>query len=274
MLVGLPSGAFHTMSSGVQQIMRSIDKIKELGFNLVELHADVEAFYPKRLRTVAMNADLSFNYTVHMPFVDVSLGSPIKEIREASERIVQRVVESVSAFDPIHYVMHPLNLAEERAFMTMFDQRVLEEIEEITLEMHEIVGDYVGVHHKVLLENMERLPIERRMKYLEDYGYYGCFDVGHAVLQGYDPIDVLERVGKYIREIHLHDVIKFRNAHVEVKIDHLPPGVGIVSVGEVIEKARELNVPVIVIEVYNPKYATMASERAKKHGLIRRACGT
>ena len=265
MLIGLPSGAFHNLSSGTQEILNAIRKISSLGFQLVELSADVEAYYPGRLRLVAMNADLSLKYTVHLPFVTPSIGSPAKEMREMAEKMFKRVIEALRPFEPIHYIIHPLSIGEEKGLVMGLD---LDKLEDRVVEMHEIIGDYVGVHHRVIIENTEYIPIERREKYLEDYGFYGCLDVGHAVLQGEDPIEVLERVGRYVKEIHLHDVILYRRPHGEIKIDHLPPGVGIVSVEEIIEYAKKLRIPVIILEVYNPKYAIMAAERAKKLGLI------
>ena len=265
MLIGLPSGAFHNVSSGTQEIIQAIRKISELGFPLVELSTDVEVYYPRRLRLVAMNVDLSMKYTAHMPFITPSIGSPAKEMREMTERIFQRVIESLRPFDPIHYVIHPLGIGEEKGIVMGLD---LEGLEDRVVEMHEIIGDYVGVHHRVLIENTEYIPLERREKYLEDYGFYGCLDVGHVVLQGKDPIEVLERVGRYVKEIHLHDVVLSRRPHGEIKIDHMPPGVGIVSVGEILEYAKRLKIPVVILEVYNPKYAFLAAERAKKLGIL------
>ena len=56
------------------------------------------------------------------------------------------------------------------------------------------------------------------------YGHHfaACLDTGHAIVCGYEPADVLRKLGKRVSTLHIHDSLGILD-------DHLLPGAGIIK---------------------------------------------
>lgn len=129
-------------------------------------------------------------YTIHLP-LDVRLASPDHAERESGAAVCRRVIERMRGVDPFAYVAHVTGGDDQAAWASL-------------KELAQAAGDPA----LVCVENLVA-PTDAFVKIATDAGVSLCFDVGHAVLDGWGSNECVEWLEKHLaalRVLHVHGV--------------------------------------------------------------------
>ncbi|HVB09827.1 MAG TPA: TIM barrel protein [Bacillota bacterium] len=153
--------------------------------------------------------------TVHLPFVWVDLAALDREVWEGSVRSVERAAEAMAPLQPALAAVHPANYATQSlltaapqsarpmAMMALAD-RVVAAVKRLRAGP---LGAVIG------LENLEGLPLELFQVVAEQADAHVCFDFGHALSDGVDPVAAFATLRDRVVGVHLHDAKRGR-AHL------------------------------------------------------------
>jgi sugar phosphate isomerase/epimerase len=242
--------------------------VEEFGLEAVELNGDFTSLYPGVFdrayygQVAALQEELGFACTVHLPFLWLDGCSLAEPVREASTQCMARLLESTRALPVESYVVHlwgswssilgsvQLLLEEEKRSLLEAMLRSAE----LTLEE---LGGLVSPQ-KLCVENLESLSFEPVVPLLERQGMRICLDVGHLTLRGGDALEFLDRHWGLIGEIHLHDAMLTGSRGAGAR-DHLPLGRGDVDYGGLMDELRERNFGGVVILEVNTEAALRES---------------
>ncbi|PID77834.1 MAG: hypothetical protein CSB21_03230 [Deltaproteobacteria bacterium] len=158
--------------------------------------------------------------TMHGPFLDLDIASTDSLIREASRKRIYSAINFIKIFQPESVVFH-----------SGYDYKRYSHIKEQWFDSScdfwsEMTYLLKQQNVCLYLENVyERSPFEikKTVQAVYENGGGFCFDTGHHYAFGKEKLDLwIEELGKYIKEVHLHDN--------DGKSDqHLPPGKGAIN---------------------------------------------
>lgn len=145
--------------------------------------------------------------TVHLPFVWVDVAALDQEVWEGSVRSVERAAEAMAPLHPRLAALHPANYATQTLLtaapeaarpvaLMALAERVVAAIKRLRAGP---LGPVLG------LENLEGLPLPLLEAVAEQADAHICFDFGHALSDGEDPVEAFARLGKRVVGVHLHD---------------------------------------------------------------------
>lgn len=180
--------------------------------------------------------------TFHLPFLDISIGSPDPMIREISLRRLYQTLDKVWFFEPLNLVFHSgysYSYEEIKAnWRELFIQnceKLLKNAEEMGLSLslenvYEPDPDFV----KSLLE-----VFSGRLSW--------CFDPAHSRVFSHakDEINWLKSLSTYLKEIHCHNNLGERDEHLAINK-------GIIRFDEIFKflSDHEIN-PILTSEAHN-----------------------
>jgi sugar phosphate isomerase/epimerase len=176
--------------------------------------------------------------TVHLPWVWVDLAALDRHVWEGSVRSAEAAAAALQPLAPRLAALHPANYATGallRAAPAAAQTEVLlamgERLTEAVARLRQ--GPLGGV---LGLENLEGIPLDlfRFVAAQADVGV--CFDVGHALSDGHDPVAAVTALRDRLVGVHLHDA---RPGQA-----HLPLGDGQLDLAA--WTALELPVPVVL----------------------------
>ena len=158
--------------------------------------------------------------TLHGPFMDLSPGSPDREVVSVTRMRLEQMLELVHVFRPKTVVCH--TGYDEKRYWHMKDAWV-----EKSLEIWSWVGTMVRNEGSLLmLENVyEKGPDDMLILFenLESQGVGFCLDTGHHSVFSNVPVGVwLDTLGRYLGQLHLHDNMGGKDEHLALgrgKID-------------------------------------------------------
>jgi sugar phosphate isomerase/epimerase len=197
-----------------------MDKYLEAGLN-PEFGIDstvLDSVSQEKLESISEKfKNKKLSVTAHGPFFDLNPVSTDVKIKEISRKRIYDAVNYAEILNASSIVIHPGYDYRRHDFLRD------EWVEKSCEFYYELASFAFDKNITVLLENVyERTP-EEILPLLEAVnkkkgGF--CFDTGHHFAFGTDRLESwLEKTGKFIREIHLHDN--------DGKNDlHLPPGKG------------------------------------------------
>ncbi|HAA84002.1 sugar phosphate isomerase/epimerase family protein [Thermodesulfobacterium sp.] len=179
--------------------------------------------------------------TVHLPFIDLSIGSADLWIREVSLKRIFLAIERASLFQPLNLVLHSgysynyHELKEEwRSIFIENLNKLLEFIQEERLSLS--------------LENVYEPTPEFMLPIFEAFSRRvgWCFDPAHArVFSKKDELDWLDILYPYLKEIHCHD-------NLGEEDDHLALGKGVLKFNAIFKFLKEKKiVPILTSEAHN-----------------------
>ena len=209
------------------------DRMRELahearltGFDYLEISLDYP--WPFRGKTplkdivkIAEAEGLSIAF--HAPWRDLRFSSPFEEVRIASLKVFERVVESIACYESEYLVVH---LSSDQAVDKIDEIRG--EVVEAAIESVKALKETVSSHGlRLVIENV-REDLEMFMEISSKADASICLDVGHAICLttrkiGKEAIESelakwLEKLGDRITVIH-YSGIKFDGKWVR---DHQP----------------------------------------------------
>jgi len=166
-------------------------------------------------RLLQLQQEKGSEYTIHLP-LSLAVASLNPHLRAASIRALAEIFPQAERLRPAYYVLHvtpifppgrtPLSrLFEARQFLRGVEaaQRSLKEVKELIEP------------NKIAVENLWT-DVEELMPFLIAEGFSRCFDAGHLLMNGGDPLLHFARHRSSVVVIHLHDVLNNR--------DHNPVG--------------------------------------------------
>ncbi|QER42028.1 sugar phosphate isomerase/epimerase [Thermodesulfobacterium sp. TA1] len=179
--------------------------------------------------------------TVHLPFIDLSIGSVDLWIREVSFKRIFLAVERASLFQPLNLVLH--------SGYSYNYHEIKEEWREQFIENLNKLLDFIREENLFLsLENVYEPTPEFMLPIFEAfYGKIGwCFDPAHGrVFSKKDELQWLQTLYPYLKEIHCHD-------NLGEEDDHLAVGKGVLKFEAVFHFLKEKKiVPILTSEAHN-----------------------
>jgi sugar phosphate isomerase/epimerase len=158
--------------------------------------------------------------TVHLPFVWVDIAALDRQVWEGSIRSIELAAEAMAPLHPALAALHPANYATQSLLtaapvsarpvaLMALAERVVAAVQRLKQGP---LGEVLG------LENLEGLPIDLFRAVAEQADSGVCFDFGHALSDGADPVAAFQSLRERIVGVHLHDAKPGRA--------HLPLGEG------------------------------------------------
>jgi sugar phosphate isomerase/epimerase len=228
------------------QAMRRL--VEELNLRVVELSLDFGLLYPQVMdaafyrQVAALQGELGFACTIHLPFLWLDLTSLNELVRQASVESVRRAVELAESLQVETFVLHLWGSTTAQITHVITDEVLQRNLLTAVLQQADrsLAEICTFVEPRALcVENLEALPFDLAVPLLERYGSGICLDVGHLAWQGGGELAFLERHGEWVREIHLHDAVLPSNRGKRAR-DHLPLGQGELDYGALLRKLSEI----------------------------------
>ncbi len=223
--------------------------VEELNLHVVELSLDFGLLYPRVMdaafyrRVAALQRELGFACTVHLPFLWVDLTSLNELVRQASVESVRQAVELAQPFQVETYVLHLWGSTTTQITRVITDEVLQRNL--LTAVLHQADRSLAEIcalvePRALCIENLEALPFDLVVPLLERHGTGICLDVGHLAWQGGGELAFLERHGEWVREIHLHDAVPPSPDQGKRARDHLPLGQGELDHEALLHKLGEI----------------------------------
>ncbi|MCU4138573.1 MAG: Sugar phosphate isomerase/epimerase [Thermodesulfobacteria bacterium] len=186
--------------------------------------------------------DSGIKTTIHLPFMDLSLGAFDPWIKEASLRRIFFAMERAVVFEPLNLVLHS-------GYHMDYHREVKEEWRENFIEsMDKILNLAEELNLTISLENVFEPDPEFVKPIFETFEnrLFWCFDPAHArVFSEKEEMKWLNTLYFYIKEIHCHDNLGKHD-------DHLAIGKGVIKFKEIFDFFKEKNLrPLLVSEAHN-----------------------
>ena len=186
--------------------------------------------------------DSGIKTTIHLPFMDLSLGAFDPWIKEASLRRIFFAIERAIVFEPLNLVLHS-------GYHMDYHREVKEEWRENFIEsMDKILNLAEELNLTISLENVFEPDPNFMKPIFETFEnrLFWCFDPAHArVFSEKEEIKWLNTLYSYIKEIHCHDNLGKHD-------DHLAIGKGIVKFKEIFDFFKKKGLkPLLVSEAHN-----------------------
>ncbi len=223
-------------------LSRIVSTAKKLGIQVLEVPLEAAGIYPslftKEILTAAraMSHDQGIAFSIHLPYTNINLSSNDAAQRQESIDTIKNTIELGSFLDPLSYVLH---LLPEESGITENDFRSFREIhlsEDIVDRATDSLTQIITTldPHRLCVENLRGNPFPRQAEIALAVGASLCLDVGHALVQGIEPVSLLNRYGSRIREVHLHDVRRVESSGGYLREDHQELGSGILDLPQFI----------------------------------------
>lgn len=181
----------------------------------------------------------------HGPFVDLAVGSSDPAVRAVAARRFEQILALVPRFRPVTLVAHAgYEWRRHEYFRPVWMEHSLRFWSQLARRL-------APLGCRLVLENVfERGPAEMAelLEPLAAEGVGLCLDVGHAAAFGEEPPAAwVERLGRFVGELHLHDNDGRRD-------EHLPVGRGRIDFGPLLAKLWAMlpAPPLVTLEVHRP----------------------
>jgi sugar phosphate isomerase/epimerase len=201
--------------------------------------------------------DKGIEITLHGPFMDLSPGGADRKIKEVTLDRFLKTIELARFFKPKTIVFHP---GYER---WKFDDNVDLWLKSSLMTWRPLVNEAAEMGLAFAIENVfEETPAPLAMLLKEiDSPHFGfCFDTGHHRVFSKVPFPVwIETLGKYLKEVHLHD------NHGE-RDEHLPVGEGDFDFDGFFHLLRQSGLdPLLTIEPHEEEHLRRSLKAMEKY---------
>jgi len=242
---------------------RHLDRIlqERLNLEIYFHHWVLDDLDKRQCRDTAKRlTEAGLKITFHAPFLDLRPGALDEKIRRAC---VDRLKE---AFDLAPY-FHPLKIVCHAGF----DERYYVFGEDLWLESsiktwEELLVPAENYGTLIALENTyEQSPemLRRLFDALDSERVCFCLDVGHFNVYSYEPLSRwLDRLGPYLRHLHLHDNFGRQD-------EHLPVGKGTFPFAELFAMLKRKKIkPTVTLEAHKPEHLWHSIRNIDSLGLL------
>lgn len=215
-----------------------------IGFDFAELYAD-GATERTRLDPSAVGelaADEGLDLLVHLPFVDVEIGSPRAPVREGSLSEQRACIEAAAEMGAEKAVLHAGTSARPPEWQ-------LEEVAPYLLDSIRILDRFAADRDvEICVENLPGVPftVHHLDRVFAETEASVTFDTGHARVDGLDAAemaDFLSDHGDRISHVHVNDAR-------EETDEHVPTGSGTTDFETALAPLRDDWEGTVSVEVY------------------------
>jgi len=248
--------------------IKSVMFLKETGVRLIELLLDTMPLRPSlfdletKVALLNLKEKEGISYSAHLPFRYVDISSINEEVRRLSVKCMQESVRFCERLDIRTYVLH-LTGSVARAMISsryLSKQRIKDALlNEMMSNAAKSLSEILEIvpSDKVCIENLPNMPFKYYYQVVEKLNTSICFDVGHLIPGGEDPLRFFDRYHERIKEIHLHDVTRTRDQNGCVRLlDHQALGTGILDVEQFVSYLEQRKFRgYLILEFMNEKKA-------------------
>lgn len=216
----------------------------------ISLKAEVlESFSRKEFKELAkLLKSKGIKTTIHLPFLDLSLGALDPWIRKVSLKRILLALERSKDFEPLNLVLHSgysIEHQEKKDEWLKFFMESLAKILEFSQELEEIIS----------LENVFEPEPEFLKPLFETFpSLYWCFDPAHArVFSERHELYWLSVLSSYLKEIHCHNNFGKKDEHLAIEK-------GVINFSEIFNflKKNFLKESFLTIEAHNEEEAQIS----------------
>ena len=243
---------------------RAIEQAGELGFDFVELYLDGAS---ERTRIdldelTALLDERGLDCTVHLPFVDLDLGSPRDLVRDGSVAELEACLEDAAGLGAEKAVLHASTHATPPEWdPATVKPRILDAVHDL-----DAVGRAVGV--EVCVENLPGVLYSTTEidEVLAETDASLTFDTGHARVDGFDEPDMaafLRAHADRVSHVHVND------ARVAAD-EHVPTGSGTIDFASALEPLREGWDGTYSLEIFTFDFDYLALAKSKFEAAMER----
>lgn len=180
--------------------------------------------------------------TFHLPFLDISIGSPDPMIREISLRRLYQAIDKVWFFEPLNLVFHSGYSYSYEEIKISWRELFVENCEKL-LGLTEEMGLSLS------LENVYEPDPDFMKSIFEVFSgrLSWCFDPAHSRVFSYDKDEInwLRSLSIYLKEIHCHNNLGERDEHLAIDK-------GIIRFDEIFTFLRDHRInPILTSEAHN-----------------------
>jgi len=203
--------------TGAVTPLESIQWAAELGYDFIELYMDgsSERTGLNREAITAALAENGIDCLVHLPFVDLDLGTPRNKVREGSIRELRACLDTAADLGAEKAVLHASTHATEPEWSQRRTKpRILASVRELEA--------YATAHGiELCVENLPEdvFSIRTLKEILAETDASLTVDTGHARVSGFSAADTaafLDEHRERVSHIHVNDARQARDEHVPV----------------------------------------------------------
>ncbi|MEA1930387.1 MAG: sugar phosphate isomerase/epimerase family protein [Euryarchaeota archaeon] len=203
--------------TGAVTPLESIQWAAELGYDFIELYMDgaSERTGLDREAITAALAENDIDCLVHLPFVDLDLGTPRNKVREGSIRELRACLDTAAALGAEKAVLHASTHATEPEWSQRRTKpRILASVRELEA--------YATAHGiELCVENLpdDVFSIRTIDEVLAETDASLTVDTGHARVSGFSAADTaafLDEHRERVSHVHVNDARQARDEHVPV----------------------------------------------------------
>ncbi len=218
----------------------AVRTIGDAGFEYIELWGEVPHAYPEwtnrhQLRDTLSEYDMTL--TMHAPFTDLNPASPFQPVKGAVERTLSDFVKFSDYLGATMVTVHPGSVHNEG---------LVPESTQNAIKTLNVMVKASGGRLSINVENLTRsgskyhFPLASTLESLElilaDVEGTRCtLDTGHAHVNGQSWVNLADRLGSKLAEVHLSD-------NAGATDDHMIPGEGNAPLSGIREKLGNSNV--------------------------------
>lgn len=191
-------------------------RLRTLGARYLEFHAEACSI-DEAYRSPALWAEVArvlggegLGATVHLPLAWVDLTALDRHVWEGSVGSLEAALAALEPLGPAMAAVHPANYGTQ-AVVNAAPPRARPDLaaalgEKLTSALVRLRRAPCG--SVVALENLEGMPLDLFRLVTKAAGVGVCLDAGHAVAEGYDPVELLDEMADRVVGLHLHDAVR------------------------------------------------------------------
>jgi len=248
-------------SFNLEDVRNFINKLKDAYFDGIELSIDYPLYFKVKTQEVITYylKHEGLYLSIHLPWRDLELASPIEEVRTASLSIILKCIDELSKLEPKYFVLH---LTTEQDFCGYMNKDCIasakRSLEQIVMKCKEVsIPLLIETTHDKCCSNEDTLPYI--LTEFKDEPYVGvCLDPVHLLSRrirmwgsSEDVIEVVKSLPPIIIDkieaLHIHN---YRRLSYGLTYVHLIPDDDMLK--DFMEVIRYLSskVRIMTIEVY------------------------
>ncbi len=235
-----------------------IEQMHSLGFDYVEISLDYPWPYDEYefSNIIKLTKTIGLEISFHGPWRDIRLASPIDEIAYSSRKVVKKIVDNISKFEPKYFNIHLIS--EEITFDNKVRDKIISRAKETIRFLEELSEEYSIA---ITVENNPHghfsFPTYFTQVGLNSIRF--CLDIAHAIVAyynagetSYTPLGVISdwinALGKEkIHVIHVHDIVKKNDTYA----NHYYFGLGFLNLHEISKLiCSKTNAKYILLETF------------------------
>jgi sugar phosphate isomerase/epimerase len=207
-----------------------------------KIYNSIEFFYPedkkirikhlKRFIYAKENLSYIYDYSMHLPFQKVNIGSKNSNLRRYSINLIKEAIKYASKVNVKTLTLH----------MGLIEKSNKESLKLNILAIKEILKEVKKYNMILCIENLcidnsltkKGKDLLNIIDIINDDNLKVTLDIGHIALTSKDIISEIELLKKYINHIHIHNN--------DLKNDlHLNLNNGLIDIPSIIKKLKEIN---------------------------------